>query len=390
MKEKNDPFNQKSIKVPAFKTWISQNDKHKVQKSLDQTMLTLGPSLEQFEKLFSKYTGSKYAIAVSNCTAALHLSLKALGISKGDEVILPDLNFIADANAILAADAIPVIADIEKSSFFLSLESIKKNISKKTKAIIPLHIYGESCNIGEIKDLARKNDLFIIEDCAHAIGTFFKKKHVGNFGSTGCFSFYPTKNITTGEGGMVITNSFKIANKIKQLRSHGMSKSLSKRYSSEFPWIFDVKEPGYNYRLDEMSAALGISQLQRINKMNELRKKAAEFYERRLRKIPGINTPKIVKDKSHSYHLYTICISKEYGLSRNTLFKILKKNGIRTTLHWRPLHEFSAYKKFVKNKKDLVNTIKTYEQILSLPLYPTISRNHQKKVIKCILKNHKK
>jgi dTDP-4-amino-4,6-dideoxygalactose transaminase len=346
-------------------------------------MLTLGPQLEKFETNFCKYTKSKYAVAVSNCTAALHLSLKALGIKERDEVIIPDLTFVADANAILACNAKPVIADINKNDFFLSISNLKKNITKRTKAILPVHIYGQVCNIDEVLDVARDNDLKIIEDCAHAIGTFHNSKHVGTFGDTGCFSFYPTKNITTAEGGMVITNSKRIADKVRRLRSHGMSKSLKSRYSSGYPWIFDITEPGYNYRLDEIRAALGISQLKRIKKINELRKKATFYYHSKLKNIPGIVLPDMVNDKTHSYHLYTIKVTKPFKLSRNQLFKKLKQAGIRTTVYWMPIHKYSAFRKFA-NLSNVKNTSKTYNEILALPLFPNILKKHQDSVINII------
>ena len=380
---KKDFFEDKKIKFPAYEPWISDEDKKIVKKTLTQSMLTLGPQLEKFENDFCKYSKAKYAVAVSNCTAALHLSLMALGIKKDDEVIIPDLTFVADANAILACNAKPVIVDINKENFFLSISNIKKNITKKTKAIIPVHIYGQVCNIEDILDVAKDNNLKVIEDCAHAVGTFHKSKHVGTLGNTGCFSFYPTKNITTAEGGMVITNSEKIAEKVRQLRNHGMTKSLKSRYSSEYPWIFDIKQPGYNYRLDEIRAALGITQLKRIKKINELRKKASSYYNKNLQNIPGIILPDMVNDKTHSYHLYTIRVTKPYKLSRNQLFKKLKDNGIRTTVYWMPIHKYTAYRKFVKTSNTL-NTTRIYDEILALPLFPNISKKHQDAVIKVI------
>ena len=380
---KKDFFKDSKIKFPAYEPWISKDDKKIVDKALSQSMLTLGPQLEKFESDFCKYSNSKYAIAVSNCTAALHLSLMALGIKKNDEVIIPDLTFVADANAILACNAKPVIVDINKENFFLSISNIKKNITKKTKAIIPVHIYGQVCNIEEILDVAKDNNLKVIEDCAHAVGTFHKSKHVGTLGSTGCFSFYPTKNITTAEGGMVITNSKQIAEKVRQLRSHGMTKSLQNRYSSEYPWIFDILQPGYNYRLDEIRAALGITQLKRIKKINDLRKKASTYYHKNLQNIPGIILPDMVNDRTHSYHLYTIRVTNPYKLSRNQLFKKLKNNGIRTTVYWMPIHKYTAYQKFAK-KSNVINTTKIYDEILALPLFPNISKIHQDSVIKVI------
>ena len=382
---KKDIFNDPKIKFPAYVPWISKEDKKNVNKALEQTMLTLGPQLEKFESDFCKYTKSKYAIAVSNCTAALHLSLMALGIKKNDEVIIPDLTFVADANAILACNAKPVITDINKDDYFMSITNLKKNITKKTKAIIPVHIYGQVCNLDEILKIANENNLKVIEDCAHAVGTFYNSKHVGTFGNSGCFSFYPTKNITTGEGGMIITNSKKMAEKLRQLRSHGMSRSLKSRYSSGYPWVFEITEPGYNYRLDEIRAALGISQLKRITKINELRKKAALYYHTKLQNIPGIILPDMVKTKSHSYHLYTIKVRKPFKLSRNQLYKKLKEDGIRTTVYWMPIHLYSAYKEYYK-LSNVKNSSIIYNEILSLPLFPNIEKKYQDKVIKCIKK----
>jgi len=382
-KMKKDFFKDSSVKFPAYEPWISNDDKRIVNAALDQTMLTFGPQLEKFESDFSKYTKAKYAIAVSNCTAALHLSLKALGIKEKDEVIIPDLTFVADANAILACNAKPVIVDINKNNFFLSISNLKKNITKKTKAIIPVHIYGQVCNIDEIFDIAKANNLKVVEDCAHAIGTFHKSKHVGTIGSTGCFSFYPTKNITTAEGGMVITNSKNIADKVRQLRSHGMLKSLKSRYAGSYPWVFDILEPGYNYRLDEIRCALGISQLRRIAKINKMRKTAASYYHSKLHNITGVILPDMVRDKSHSYHLYTIRVTKSFGMSRNQLFKKLKQAGIRTTVYWMPIHKFTAYNRYVK-KSNIKTTSKIYDEILSLPLFPNISKRHQDAVINCI------
>tara|TARA_Y100000748_G_C15486482_1_gene484925 strand:- start:498 stop:1652 length:1155 start_codon:yes stop_codon:yes gene_type:complete len=380
---KKNVLKKSGTKFPAYEPWISNEDKKIVHETLKQTMLTLGPKLEKFENDFCKYSKAKYAVAVSNCTAALHLSLMALGIGKDDEVIIPDLTFVADANAVLACNAKPILTDINKENFFLSISNIKKNITKKTKAIIPVHIYGQVCNIDEILDVAKDNNLKVIEDCAHAVGTFHESKHAGTMGNTGCFSFYPTKNITTAEGGMVITNSKRIAEKVRQLRSHGMTRSLKSRYSSGYPWVFDIVEPGYNYRLDEIRASLGITQLKRIKKINELRKKASAYYYKNLQNISGIILPDMVNDKSHSYHLYTIRVTKPFKLSRNQLYKKFKDNGITTTVYWMPIHKYTAYRKFAK-KSNVINTTKTYDEILGLPLFPNITKKHQDAVIKII------
>ncbi|SVE35447.1 uncharacterized protein METZ01_LOCUS488301, partial [marine metagenome] len=232
---------------------------------------------------FCKFTGSKYAIGVSNATSALHLSLKSLGIGKGDEVIIPNITFVATANAVLYVDATPVLVDVNDHDINISIKSIEKSITKKTKAIIPVHFAGKSCDMLAIQKIAKKNNLKIIEDCAHAIGAKIRNKHVGMFGDTGCFSFYPTKNLTTFEGGMIITNSKKTADNIRSLRNHGITKTLEDRFTNGKPWEYDVVIPGYNYRLDEIRATLGISQLKRINQNNLKRKRAFLHYNSKLK-----------------------------------------------------------------------------------------------------------
>lgn len=383
-KKNLDAFNQSSIKVPFFSPWITKEDKKSVMKALDSTLLTDGPKLREFEKAFLKFTGAKYAIGVSNATAALHLSLKAAGIGNSDEVIVPDMTFIATANAVILSGAVPVFADIQKEDMNISINSIRDNISSKTKAILPVHFAGKACNIEEIVKIARLHNLKIIEDCAHAIGARYKNRHVGNFGEAGCFSFYPTKNITTIEGGMVITNSKKIAQYVMAARNHGITKSLTQRYTAGKPWDYDVIESGYNYRLDEIRASLGISQLKRIQKLNSMRKKAFEYYNLKLKKIPGIITPRSSIDNENAHHLYIIRIQKKYGLSRDELFRKLLQNGIRTSAHYKPLHEFTAFKKWQKRNKNLGNSTELYQEIISLPFYPNISRREQDLVIKCI------
>ena len=200
---------KKGIKnnISFFKPWITKEDKKAVMDALDNSLLTDGPILREFENKFAKFTNAKYAIGVSNATSALFLSLKALGIGKGDEIIIPDITFVATANAVLQTGATPIFADVEKNSMNISTKSIIKNITSKTKGIIPVHFAGRVCDMKNISKIAKKNNIVVIEDCAHAIGARLNKKHVGTFGNVGCFSFYPTKNITTIEGGMIITNS---------------------------------------------------------------------------------------------------------------------------------------------------------------------------------------
>ena len=382
-------FRRSPTRVPFFVPNITAKDKKVIINSLGKPLLTDGPKLREFERLFAKFTGAKFAIGVSNGTSALFLSLNALKLKKGDEVIIPDETFVATANAVLHTGATPVLADTEDASYNISIDSIKKNITAKTKVILPVHIAGKACNIKKIQKLAKSNDLLVVEDCAHAIGASIENKHVGTFGECGCFSFYPTKNITTIEGGMVITNSKKIAKEIQSSRNHGLTKSLSQRFSRGKPWDYDVITPGYNYRLDEIRSVLGINQLKRIKKLNLRRRNACKFYNTRLNDIKGIQTPILSGKDDDVNHLYMIRVKEDFEITRDELFFNLLKNGIRTSLHYKPLHKFTAYKKFAKIHSSLKNTEKLYREIISLPLFPDITKEEQNHVIKCIKKYEK-
>jgi perosamine synthetase len=387
-KKHSDAFENNSIKVPFVVPNIELSDKHAIETALKSNLLTDGPILRKFENEFCKFTGSKYAIGVSNATSALHLSLKSIGIKKGDEVIIPNITFVATANAVLYVDATPVLVDVNDHDINISIKSIEKSITKKTKAIIPVHFAGKSCDMLAIQKLAKKNNLEIIEDCAHALGTKFNKTHVGNFGKTGCFSFYPTKNLTTFEGGMVITNSKKIASKIRSMRNHGINKSLKERFSTGYPWDFDVSELGYNFRLDEIRSSLGLNQLKRLHKMNKLRQDASRYYKKQLKSIIGIKLLDDSNITNNSCHLFVIKILKNFIIDRNLLFKYLLKNGIRTSVHYKPLNKFSFYKSKSKIYSSLKVSEQLYSKIISLPLFPQITKRELDLVINAI-KNSK-
>ena len=381
MKKKTiDAFNDASVKVPFIIPEITKNDKSTVLNALNSRLLTDGPKLHKFESIFAKFTGAKFAVGVSNGTAALHLSLKALGIGKGSEVIIPDLTFVATASSVLLTGATPVLVDVDEDLNIL-IPAIKKAITSRTKAIIPVHFAGKSCKIRQIASIAKKNHIAVIEDCAHAIGSKANNKHVGTFGQTGCFSFYPTKNFTTIEGGMVITNSKNTADFVRSARNHGISKTLASRFTKGKPWDYDIENPGYNYRLDEIRASLGINQMKRIKKMNSLRKKAANYYTEKLGNVNGIVVPNKSIGAEHVHHLYVIRITKKYPITRDMLFNKLLKNGIRTSVHYKPLHMFKIFKKMAKVSGSLSNSRNAYSQILSLPIYPSISKKQQDLVI---------
>ena len=385
MKNMKDSFANPNIKVPFFTPSLSNSDKKAVLDALNGKLLTNGPKLVKFENKFKKFVNSRYSVGVSNATAALHLSLKVLGVGKNDEVIVPDMTFVATANAVLLAGAKPVLADVEEETMNISPESILASISHKTKAIMPVHFAGRSCDMTKIMKIAKTYKLFVVEDCAHAIGTKFKKKHVGTFGDCGCFSFYPTKNITTLEGGMVISNNKKIAENTSIARNHGITHSLTERYSKGFPWEYEIKEAGYNYRLDEIRATLGLSQLKKIQVMNKKRRDAFKYYNKFLKNIPGVSIPSEKNLNDHACHLYILRIlKKKFPISRNQLFKKLLSEGIRTTVHYKPLNKFLIYRKLGVTRNKLVNSNKLYDEIISLPLYPDIKKHEQDIVIKVI------
>ena len=375
------------MKIPFFQPKIEEEDKKIISEVLSNVYLTDGPKLLEFEKKFSKFTKSKFSVGVSNATSALLLSLKAIGIQKGDEVIIPDMTFIATSSAVILSGGIPVLADIKDDDLTISPSSIEKSINKKTKAIIVVHFAGAPCDMNKIKKIARKNNLKIIEDCAHAIGTFYKKKHVGTLGDVGCFSFYPTKNITTLEGGMIISNNKKISEYVRRSRNHGITRTLSQRYSKGNPWDYDIIEPGYNFRLDEIRSSLGMNQLKRIKKINSKRRSICEYYNEKIGKIPGIKIPEIFPEESiHSCHLYIVRISKEFGLSRDQVVNKLEKKGIRTTVHYKPLHQFTVMKKYAKRIDSLTNSKQAYNEMISLPLFLGLTRSQIDYVVKNIKK----
>ena len=360
------------MKVPYFEPWITDNDKKNIMKALNQRWLTNGPFLSKFENKFQNYINSKHALGVGSATHALHLSNRALGIGPGDEVIVPTFTFVATANSVLYCGATVVLADIDPSTFNISLKSIKNLITKKTKAIIPVHYGGQSCDMDEIMSIAKKNRLKVIEDCAHSLGSKFNNSFCGTMGDVGCFSFYPTKIITTGEGGMITTNKNNLLKIFKQLRSQGMNITPNQR-EKLIQWKYDVVDLGYNYRLDEIRSSLGLSQLNRINNINKLRIKIANKYNKLLKNIKGISLPVIKSNRNHIFHLYSIKIEKEYNLTRDELFKKLYDKNIGTSVQYYPLHLMS-YNKNKYNNLDFPVANKIKNQILCLPIFPTMTQ----------------
>ena len=354
---------------------MTPDDKSAVFHALNSRWLTGGPLVRSFESAFAEYTGAKFAVAVNSCTAALHLAMRALNIGPGDEVIVPDLTFAATANAPIFCGAKPVLADIDEDTFNLSPKQVLKKITSKTKAIIPVHYGGQPCDMKELLEIAKDYKLHVVEDCAHSLGADYDGKKTGTFGAMGCFSFYPTKIITTLEGGMIITNDERFDKRLRTLREHGMSRNALERENGA-TWFYDVVDLGYNYRLTDPQAALGASQLKRVENGIRRRIRIAGYYDKELNAVgQGIVVPHRAHGRSHIFHLYTVKIPESRGGSaRNELFKKLANAGIQSSVHYTPLHLMSFYKQFLDKSDSFPVAEKIYNQILSLPLYPTLTK----------------
>jgi perosamine synthetase len=350
---------------------IAKDIKH-VGKILKSGWLTHGKNTINFENEFKKFTGAKFAITISSCTAGLHLSCMALNLNKDDEVIVPSQTHVATAHAVKLTGAKPIFCDVDYLTGLINLEEIKKKISQKTKAIIIVHMNGFSCNISEIKKICLEKKIKIIEDCAHGLGTSFNKKHVGNFGISGVFSFYPTKQITTGEGGMLITNNKKFADKIKSLKAFGIDKDITQR---KIPGYYDVKDLGINYRMTDFQAALGYNQLKRYPRELRLRKKNAKYLFSLLKNINGIKLPDF--KNNYSYFIFPI-----HTNTRKKIMEKLKEKKIGFSIHYaKALHEMTYYKN--KNLR-LVNAEKYAKTNLSLPIYGELSKKDLDYIYKAI------
>jgi len=349
---------------------IGEEEIEEVIATLRSGWLGTGPRTNQFESDFCEYIGCKYSVALNSCTAGLHLALKILEIGPGDEVITTPMTFCSTANVIVHCGATPVFVDIDRETMNIDANLIEKNLSERTKAIIPVHFAGRPCDMDAIIDIARKYDLAVIEDAAHAIESRYKGKKVGNIGDITCFSFYATKNLVTGEGGMLTTNNEKWGEKAKVLRLHGLSKDAWKRYSEEGFRPYDVLYPGYKYNMMDLQAALGIHQLKRIETNLKVREKYWNLYNEAFDDIPGIITPMEEKHIKHARHLYNVLIEPEvFGMDRNKFIELLRKEKIGTGIHFIALHFHSYYaKNYALQRGDFPNAEYISDRTVSLPL----------------------
>jgi len=331
-----------------------------------------GPNIEKFEKKMSEYIGTKYCVTFNSGTSALHATLLAYGIKEDDEVVVPSSTFISTANAPLFVGAKPVFADIEKKTFGLDPESVKEKISKRTKAIIPIHYGGCPCLIKELKQITDDYNLILIEDAAESLGGKIKDDKVGTFGDSAMFSFCQNKIITTGEGGAVTTDSKKIYEKLKLIRSHGRQEDVNYFTSSAY---FDYTTLGYNFRMSDITAALGMAQLKKIDKIIKMRRENADYMTKRLSKVEGMVLLKPPHDYFHVHQMYTVCI-KEGNEVRNNLMGYLAEMGIMTKVYFYPVHLTQFYRdKFGYERGELPLTEEISDHVLTLPMYPELTIN---------------
>ena len=359
--------------LPFSLPTIEEDEISEVVDSLRSGWITSGPKVIRFEEDFKNYIGCSHAVAVNSGTAGLHISLMATDISDGDEVITSPMTFAATINTIVLQRAKPVFVDIDPDTLNIDAEEIEKKITKKSKAIIPIHFAGQPCDMDEITDIARKYNLTVIEDAAHAVGTEYKKIKIGNISNLSVFSFHPIKNITTGEGGMITTKDEGLADKLRLLRFHGISKEAWKRYGKEGSPQYEILLPGLKYNMLDIQAAIGIHQLKKLDRFIEIRKRIVEKYDNALKDIPEIIIPgRVNYECLHAWHLYIIKLRLEMlKISRNEFIDELKKENIGTGIHFTAVHLNPFYEKeFGFKRGDFPNAEFASDRIISLPLYP--------------------
>jgi len=354
------------MKIPLFKNYFDEKETTYINKVIERGMYWAnGPEIKEFENNISSYIGSKYCLSFNSGTSALHAVLESYDV-KDKEVIVPSFTFIATSNSVLHAGGIPVFADIEEETFGLDPESVRKKITSKTKAIMPIHYGGGPCKIQEIKEIAEENDILLIEDAAESLGAKIKNKFLGTFGDAAMFSFTPTKIISTGEGGVIVTDSKDTFEKLKLIRSHGRLETEDYFSSINF---MDYIILGYNFRIPTINAALGNAQFEKIGKLIKLRREIAEFYNNNLKEIENIRIPTFLDDAFHVYQMYAILI-RDGRKVRDELQSYLKENGVDSKVYFYPSHETHFYKNVLKNSPKLPKTEELSNKALSIPIFP--------------------
>jgi dTDP-4-amino-4,6-dideoxygalactose transaminase len=360
--------------VPLADIDFGAEEEKAVLEVLKSRWLTMGAITQAFEEEFAEYVGIKHAIAVANGTAALHLACLAINLNLGDEVILPSLTFVATANAVRYCGATPIFADIESErDLDISPASIENKLTERTRAIMVMHYAGYSCDMPTIIRMAKARGLMVIEDAAHAVGSEIDGRKMGSWGDMGCFSFFSNKNMTTGEGGMIVTNDDTIADKLRLLRSHGMTSLSWDRYKGH-AWSYDVVALGFNYRIDEIRSALGRVQLGKLERNNERRRYLTALYQEYLQEwAPSIHVPFGQPRGISACHLFPILLPD--GTDRIHFMEEMKSRGIQTSIHYPPVHRFRTYLEINKASGDLPITEEIARREVTLPLYPGLTDN---------------
>ena len=381
--------------IPISKTILNKKDIMSVSKTLESGWLVQGKNVKEFEKEFSKYTNANYSIAVTSCTTALYLSLVALNFSRNDEAIVPAFTWISTANVVEHLGGKVKFCDIDIKTFNIDEDKLESCITKKTKVIIIVHLFGLSANIDKIMKIAKKHNLKVIEDAACGLGSFYKERHVGNFGVTGCFSFHPRKSLTTGEGGMITTNDKLLAQKIRVLRDHGAQISDFQRHNGPKPYLLpEFPEAGFNFRMTDIQAALGLSQIKRLKSILLERKKIASRYDKVFKKLSWLPLPLYDKKYINSYQSYP-CVFKfdgnsrsdisSIGAERNEFMEILEKKGISTRPATHAVHMLKYYKeKYNLKPMDFPNSYAANNCSISFPLYNGFTKHEQEFVINAV------
>jgi len=364
MADKFIPFHRPSIGPEEFEA---------VARVLESGWLTTGPLAQQFEREFADYIGCRYAIAVNSCTAALQLALDAIGVKAGDEILVPTYTFTASAAVVAHMGARPVLCDSRPGSFNVDPADLERRITSKTKAIMAIHIAGEPCDLAAIRRIAFRNGLHLIQDAAHALPASCRGERIGSNSEATAFSFYATKTITTGEGGMFVTNNENYARRAALMRLHGISGDAWKRYSREGTWYYDVIEAGFKMNMPDLLAAIGLAQLRKADRFHQRRLEIASRYLSLLSTMEELEMPPLVD--GHSWHLFIVRLRSAYlSSSRREFIEDLKQAGIGTSVHFIPLHLHSHYRnRYGYKKGDFPNAEDAYERAISLPIYPDMS-----------------
>jgi len=387
--------------LPFSTPSVGEEEITEVAETLRSGWITSGPKTRRFEQELSEYNGSQYTIAVSSCTAGLHSALAALGIGPDDDVIVPTLTFCSSANVVVHLGARPVLVDVGMD-FNVTAETIEKAITENTKAIMVVHFGGLACDLETIDRIAERHGVALVQDAAHAIGSEYHGAKIGSdvlaargLNDVTVFSFYPTKNMTTGEGGMIATASEQLAQKMRLLTLHGLSRSAWTRNTSEGSWYYEVTVPGYKYNMTDIQASLGIHQLRRLDAFISTRQQYASLYDQAFADMPEIVTPITYADRSHAYHLYVIRLHLErLTINRDQFIEELRLLNIGSSVHFIPVHLHPFYRKtFDYRPGDFPVAEDLYQQIISLPLFPRMTREDVESVIdgvRKVVRNNKK